>query len=586
MAAKSNDHQTTEPGINQIAQAIFDAYQAYHHRFKTFTRQVANHFQKRDWTAYQKDALKRLELYPAVIDTQVPILRRRLKGFTNEHQNLTALKNAYFDLIRDCPSWEIAETFYNSIIRHVFEIVGVEPDIEFVTTGIPEPPNRATRPIYQTFIPSGATAPLIRTIAQFYALAPGFADLERDSRIVGQRIDDHLASIGALRTIDRVEMVNTAFYRGMGAYLIGRLYSGSMCLPLVLALVNRPAGICIDALLMEERPLSILFSFTRSYFHVDIDRPSSVVRFIKSLLPRKRIAEIYISLGYNKHGKTELFRELQQHLAYCCEERFDFSRGKRGMVMLVYNMPNDDLVFKIIRDRFAQPKKATHEDVRRKYDLVFKHDRAGRLVDTQEFDYLKFHPCCFSDDLMAAFTQKARRTVIIDPEAVVFKHVYVQRRVIPLDIYIKEADHKAAEAAVRDFGQTIKDLAAGNIFPGDLLLKNFGVTPKGRVVFYDYDELTLVTDCNFRNMPQAVTEDDELAGEPWFYVDENDVFPQELQNFLGLAPALKQIFMQHHDDLFTVAFWEQIKQRLLAGQIMPIFPYAAAERLGTHEAIN
>ena len=348
--------------------------------------------------------------------------------------------------------------------------------------------------------------------------------------------------------------------------------------PFVLALANDHHGIVVDAVLLDENDVSILFSFTRSYFHVDINRPYDLVRFLKSIMPRKRIAELYISIGFNKHGKTELYRDLLHHIA-TSDDQFEPARGEEGMVMSVFTLPAYDLVFKVIKDHFAYPKNITRQGVMAKYRLVFKHDRAGRLIDAQEFEYLKFDRKRFSGKLLDNLLKQAAHTVNIRNDHIVINHVYVERRVIPLNIYVQEAGEEAARAAIIDYGNAIKDLAATNIFPGDLFLKNFGVTRHGRVVFYDYDELCLLTGCTFRKLPPPRSYEDELSDEPWFTTGENDIFPEEFRHFLGLQDDLRDVFIAHHSDLFEVEFWESIQERLRNGEIIDISAYPPGRRL-------
>jgi isocitrate dehydrogenase kinase/phosphatase len=330
--------------------------------------------------------------------------------------------------------------------------------------------------------------------------------------------------------------------------------------------------------LLDEDEVSILFSFARSYFHVAIDRPYDLVRFLKTIMPRKRTAELYISIGYNKHGKTELYRDLLHHLA-ASDDSFEIARGQPGMVMVVYTMPAFDLVFKTIRDYFEYPKRTTRRSVMEKYHLVFKHDRAGRLVDAQEFEHLQFERARFDEALLAELQEEAGKSVDFCEDQIIIKHAYVERRIIPLDIYVREADEAAARAAVVEYGNAIKDLAVSNIFPGDMLLKNFGVTRHGRVVFYDYDELCLLTSCNFRTVPPAPSYEDELAPEPWYSVDENDVFPEQFPHFVGIHGKLRDVFLEHHADLFDVTYWRGVQERLQAGEIIGILPYAEERHL-------
>ena len=295
-------------------------------------------------------------------------------------------------------------------------------------------------------------------------------------------------------------------------------------------------------------------------------------------MPRKPIAELYISLGYNKHGKTELYRDLLRHLERSTDQ-FQIAPGARGMVMLVFTLPSYDVVFKVIKDSFDEPKRTTRREVMRRYQLVFKHDRGGRLVDAQEFEYLRFAKDRFAPALLAALLEQAGQTVTVEGDEVVIKHLYTERRLTPLNLHFQQVAGEQATEAVIDYGQAIKDLAATNIFPGDILLKNFGVTRHGRIVFYDYDELCLLTECQFREMPQSDDMDDDVAGEPWYAVGENDVFPEELATFLGLPPHLRAIFTRYHGDLFGVDFWATVQARHAAGEIIDIVPYKESRRI-------
>ena len=349
-------------------------------------------------------------------------------------------------------------------------------------------------------------------------------------------------------------------------------------MPLVVALRNGDKGVVVDAVLLTEDEVSIVFSFTRSYFHVDVEQPHDVIRFLKSIMPLKRVAELYIALGYNKHGKTELYRDLLRHFNQS-DDKFVIAPGDRGMVMIVFTLPSYDVVFKVIRDKFLPPKTTTRQDVMDRYQLVFKHDRAGRLVDAQEFEHLAFAADRFSDELLVELMEAAPDSVTIQDGTVDVKHLYTERRITPLNLYLHDAEPVAGAEAVLDYGEAIKDLAATNIFPGDLLLKNFGVTRYGRVIFYDYDELCLLTDCNFRDMPRARDDEEEMQAEPWFYVGPNDIFPEEFIRFLGFQGHARTTFLDAHGDLLTADYWRRVRERHLDGEIIDIFPYRQSKRL-------
>jgi isocitrate dehydrogenase kinase/phosphatase len=372
------------------------------------------------------------------------------------------------------------------------------------------------------------------------------------------------------------------FYRGRGAYFVGRAIEkcdNGVKLPLALCLRHEnERGITLDAVLLGESDLAILFSFTRAYFRVDSDCPYALVRYLWQLMPLKRLADLYNSIGFNRHAKTEFYRDFVRNLQ-ASRDRFAAAEGIAGMVMLVFTLPSYDVVFKLIKDRFDFPKDSTRSEVMRRYRLVFEHDRAGRLVEAHEFEHLRIARERFHPALLEALLRDAAETVRSEGADIVIAHAYVERRVRPLNLFLAEADAATSAAAACDYGQAIKDLAASNIFPGDILTKNFGVTRHGRVVFYDYDELCFLTDCNFRDLPQPTTYEEEISAEPWFSVRENDIFPEEFSQFLGLPKSARNALWQEHGDLFGTDFWRGVQQKLMGGQILEVFPYGPERRL-------
>ncbi len=356
------------------------------------------------------------------------------------------------------------------------------------------------------------------------------------------------------------------------------MWAGDQWSPIAFSLLNDDGGVRIDAVLATENQLSVLFSFTRSYFHVATERPRQMVDFLAELMPRKRRAELFISLGFNKHGKTELFRELMRHLE-SSSDRFEMAAGVQGLVMVVFTLPGFDVVFKVIRDRFGAPKQITRGRVMNRYRLVFRHDRAGRLVDAQEYEHLSFPADRFRPDLLELLLEHCARTVTIEGDTVTIAHAYVERRVTPLDVYVAEYGASAGRAAIIDYGQAIKDLAASGIFPGDMLLKNFGVTRHGRVVFYDYDELSTLDECTFRTIPVSDDPYDDMSAEPWFSVGPGDVFPEEFSTFLGLSEDLRAVFDRHHGDIFEASTWKEWQRQVAAGELMQVFPYTDDQRV-------
>lgn len=551
---------------------------SYRDQFNAITARATDRFCERNWQAMHADAMERLSLYKLRIDQTVDAIQDLLGERLSDRGLWEKMKAAFSretDLLTDR---ELAETWFNSVTRQIFSTIGVDSRIEFAVSSRALSLPDAAGDVYRVYNQSNKTKALIEAVLTDYDGRLPFADIPRDAFLISERIEAYLTAMGSFRGIERVEMVVAVFYRGMSAYLVGKLFSGTHVLPLVMALLHGPAGIFSDAVLLSEKDVSVLFSFTRSSFHVETDCPFALVRFLKSMLPKKKIAELYMAIGYGKHGKTELYRDLQQHLTSCNGEQFEMAPGQRGMVMEVFGMPGHDIVFKLIKDRFAYPKKSTRREVMEKYDLVFTHERAGRLVEAQSFEHLAFDRCAFSESFLRQLQQSVASTVHVDADRITLDHAYVERRVMPLDLFLKQADSPSAHSAVIDFGNAIKELAKSNIFPGDFLLKNFGMTRHGRVVFYDYDELCLLTECRFRKIPPPRTDADAFSGEPWYYVGENDVFPEEFKTFMGLNASQMEIFLSGHADLFGVDFWQRTQETILSGQWCHIFPYPADRR--------
>lgn len=563
---------------NLGARAIAEAHASFDARFRIVTRRARIRFEERDWKGMAADASQRLDVYGKSVTEAVANVSRLLGDRVGDRMVWVAIKAVYSGLIQEREDWELAETFFNSVTRRIFTTVGVDHQMEFVNTDFDSPPHEASQPVYRSYPEPGTTVDLIRAIIEDAGLDVSFRSLEQDCTTAAGVIGEQLRRVGALRVIDRAEVAQPVFFRGKAAYLVGRIYSGSHVLPIVLALLHTAEGAILDAVLLNENHVSILFSFARSYFHVDVDRPFDLILFLRSLMPRKRTSELYIAIGQHKHGKTVLYRELLSHMA-STGERFAMARGTKGMVMQVFTLPGFDIVIKVIKDRFPSPKRTTRSDVRERYRLVFRVDRAGRLVDAQEYEHLLFDAARFSDDVLDLLTSECGRSVELSDQQVIIHHAYVERRVIPLDIYLRDADPDLAAAAINDYGKAIKELAASGIFPGDLLLKNFGVTRHGRVVFYDYDELTTIDRCVFRELPETFGAEDEMDSEAWFATGPDDVFPEEFSRFLGVEGELRNTFLDQHRDLLDPGWWQEVQRRVSDGELIDIFPYDERLRL-------
>jgi|CXWL01.1.fsa_nt_gi isocitrate dehydrogenase kinase/phosphatase len=572
----------------RVADAIAHRFADFQHRFQGITRGVRERFERRDWPGIHEDTVERLELHgKCVLDAcrRVGELVGPLTVGGEAWQGWPTVKERYRDLILGRDDFELAQTFFNSVARKLFPGSGVDTARQFVGGDFPVPYAGWEMASARMYATRRVTASVVRRVLLDAGFRVPFADLGGQCERVAARLDRAVAIAFPDGEIEALDILRPLFIRNKAAYLVGRARRGAELLPVVLVLLHEREGLAVDAVLTSEEDSSVLFSFARWYFHADIAAPREVIGFLSSLMPRKRVAELYITLGYNKHGKTELYNDLMASIR-ASNERFVVAPGQRGMVMAVFTLPSFEFVFKLIKDSFPPPKNTTREEVRERYRLVLLHDRVGRLVDFQEFEQLTFPRSRFDPELLAELLAVAGETVHLDGDEVVVRHLYVGRRVTPLDLFLADAPPAAAEAALLDFGQAVKDMAAANIFAGDMLLKNFGLTRHARVVFYDYDELCPLTDCTFRRLPPARRPEDEMAAEPWFSVRPSDVFPEELPTFLALPRELRPAFQAAHGDLFDIAFWRRMQQRQLAGDVVDFFRYGEEARLAPPQPVG
>ena len=559
----------------RAAAAIHAAYDGWREGFDQITARARERFERRDWRGAQADATARLALYRIHLDNAVADVRDLLDDALMERTLWAAIKAHHVRTLGRRGDAEIAETFFNSVTRRVFSTVGVDAAIEYLdpdAVGSGESPAPTER--YGPGIPDGA---VLRRLLQSYQWSVPWAQVERDADLVAAQIRRGLSEHGLDGPIT-IEMLGPVFYRNKGAYLVGRILAGGVILPLVLPLIHAERGIVVDAVLMTQNEASVVFGFSWTYFRVEASRPRALVEFLASIMPNKRLDELYTAIGYNKHGKTVLYRSLMAHLQDPAA-RFAVAEGDEGMVMAVFTLPAVNVVFKIIKDTFGAPKNTTRQAVMDKYHFVFVRDRVGRLADAQEYEHLEFPRRCFPDDLLEYLLCVAGATVRVEGDRVIVRQLYTERRVTPLNLYLRDAGEEAARDAVIDYGTAIKDLAAADIFTGDMLLKNFGVTRNGRVICYDYDELCLLSECRFRRLPEATTIEEEFSAEPWFHVAEGDIFPEEFRSFLVPPGPVREAFLETHGDLLDVGFWQGVQRRLSEGEVFDVFPYRRSAEL-------
>jgi len=558
---------------------IRNGFADYNDRFRAVTRRAKQRFEARDFISAQMDNVERMDLYDICVRATTSRLERLLRERVRERALWVDIRDSFAELIAPLLDQELNKTFYNTLTRRFFGTSGVDAQIEFVALDI-EPTDRITHPVERhSYAVWGQLPRVCQRMLEDYAFEVPYAHQSLCALRIAETLTGRLLEWGGTdaanaNPIRAIELLDTVFYRERRAYLVGRIFGAERIAPLVIALVNEDAGLRVDAVLTERAHVAQVFGYTRSYFQADLPTVGDAVVFLRTLLPFKPIDELYTALGRAKQGKTERYRHFFRHLAAHRDEQFVHADGERGMVMAVFTLPSYPLVFKLIRDKFAFPKESVRAEVMQKYTLVFRHDRCGRLVDAQEFRFLRFPRNQFAPALLDELLASCSETVKIDGDDLVVAHCYVERRVRPLNLYVREAEPDAGIRAVVDYGQAIRDLASSNIFPGDLLFKNFGVTGTGRAIFYDYDELCLVSECRFRELPE-----DDDRGES-FYVGPFDVFPEQFPRFLGMDAAQRAALLEAHADIFSVRWWRELQERLARGLVADLPPYPPQVRVG------
>ena len=562
-----------------IARVILDGFDKHYSLFRQASQAARDHFERMTWKEAQAQARERIAFYDSRVGECVQLLEDEYEEAELTDSVWREVKLHYIGLLMDHRQPELAETFFNSVCCKILHRTYFNNDFIFVRPAVSTEyiePAQGT-PTYRVYYPQrdGMRHALRRMVTNFQ-LAGEFADLDRDLAQVEERLTSVLADM-ALEPNYQIQVLSSLFYRNKGAYIVGKMINGSRDYPFVIPILHKRKGaLLLDAVLADVGLITTLFSFTRAYFMVDMEVPSAYVKFVRSMLPNKPRSEIYTILGLQKQGKAAFYRDFLHHLEHS-SDHFEVAPGIRGLVMVVFSLPSFPYVFKAIKDSFPPPKETTRELVKEKYLLVKYHDRVGRMADTLEYSNVAFPRNRFTDDLLAELKQVAPSLVEEDGDQVIVRHLYIERRMTPLNIWLTDAeatgDKEKLEHGVREYGNAIKDLVAANIFPGDMLYKNFGVTRQGRVVFYDYDEIEYISDCNFRTIPAPRNEEDEMASEPWYHVAKNDVFPEQFSVFLLGNPRVRECFMKYHADLLTADYWQQRKDRIKEGQVEDVFPY-------------
>ncbi|MFM0473093.1 bifunctional isocitrate dehydrogenase kinase/phosphatase [Paraburkholderia strydomiana] len=560
-----------------VAETLLEGFNRHYRIFRDAAIHAKALFESGDWHGLQKLARERITSYDDRVEECVALLEDEYDAENIDSEVWQQIKLHYIGLLTTHRQPECAETFFNSVCCKILHRSYFNNDFIFVRPAISteyiENDEPAAKPTYRAYYPGkdGLAATLERIVTNFQP-EPPFEDLTRDVGCVMQTIHDSFGTFDEAPNF-QIHVLSSLFFRNKSAYIVGRIINGDMLLPFAVPLRHvQPGLLALDTVLLKREQLLIIFSFSHSYFLVDMEVPSAYVEFLGTIMPGKPKAEIYTSVGLQKQGKNLFYRDLLHHLSHSSDQ-FIIAPGIKGLVMLVFTLPSFPYVFKLIKDNFPPPKETTRAKIQEKYQLVKRHDRLGRMADTLEYSSVALPLSRLDEALLRELEKEVPSLLEYDGDNLVIRHMYIERRMVPLNLFLQNGSDNDVDHGIKEYGNAVKELMQANIFPGDMLYKNFGVTRHGRVVFYDYDEIEYLTDCNVRAVPAPRNEEDEMSGEPWYSVGPHDIFPETYGTFLLGDPRVRRSFLQHHADFFDPALWQTHKDHLLKGELPDFFPY-------------
>ncbi len=565
--------------VKQIAGTILEGFNRHFSLFQEITDAAQSRFEAADWDGEIAARKERIYYYDLRVSEAIDQLNKNFDLEQLDKKLWQEIKRWYMWLLYDHKQPELAESFYNSVFCRLFDRSYFNNNHIFVKPGSALDYLDMDDPVYRGYYPDDAgTRETFRAILHSFGLTRPWQNIERDLDLITDNFEAALQSAISPAPHRQLHVVSSLFFRNKAAYLVGRALIGVDSQPFVLPiLLNDRKQLYVDTILTEVDDLALIFSFTRAYFMVNTTVPSGLVTFLESILPSKTRADLYTSIGFQKQGKTLFYREFLHHLQHSTDQLVT-APGIKGMVMSVFTLPSYPYVFKVIKDHFSHPKKTDRATVKEKYQTVKMHDRVGRMADTLEFSLVAFPVERFSDELLEELQREITSSLYIDGGFVIIRHLYIERRMVPFNIFLDHADQEMLDRAVTSYGNAIKEMIAANIFPGDMLLKNFGVTRHNRVVFYDYDEICHMNEIKIRSVPKARNAEEEMASEPWFHIGENDFFPEQFESFVVNHPKFKERFLAHHGELLQPAYWKKVQNDIRQNKRYDVFPYHQHKR--------
>ena len=562
------------------ARWILAEFDAYYVESRSIPNLAKSAFEQRDPAMSLDLSLRRLSVYSVSAHALARRLRAALPEVAEDETFWTRLEARYLALIEGRYESDLAFAYIHSARRMVYE--GMWKPVEYMFLHHREPASERSAAVRIDF-PIAPGADLAVLVDRVLAV-PRFERRWRDRAGDVRRVTERLQSIfsgGARRPVE-IQMTDAGFFRNRGAYIVGRIvFDDSSASPLILALLNHDAGIYVQAVLAGEADAHNLFSSTLANFHVTNSHYHELAAFLHTVMPTRRLGLHYSTIGFNHVGKVAVMHELREELA-THREVFITAVGFRGSVAIGFAAPSSDYNLKVIRDvptdQYKWGEFPGIGAVLDKYRRVHEIDRTGSMLDNIIYYNLELDPAWFEADLLAELLRDDGESVSLRDDAVILKHLIVQRRVLPLPVFLQDATPEEAREVIVNLGHCIKNNAAANVFNKDLDARNYGVSRFQKVYLFDYDALEPLTRVKVRSNAGRFDGEDDVPD--WFYEDGVIFLPEEIESGFRIHDrGMRRLFRDVHGDLLTTGYWERLQHDLDRGQVPSIRLYPEQRKL-------
>ena len=557
--------------------AEFDAYYVESRSIPTLAKSA---FERRDPATSLDLSRRRLSVYSVSALALARRLREALPSVAEDETFWKQIEARYLTSIEGRYESDLAFAYIHSARRMTYEGRWKPVEYAFLHHREPESERSAVVRIDFPIAPGSDLAALVDRILDVPRFERPWRDREGDVRRVVERLGSIFRG-GTGRPVE-IQMTDAGFFRNRGAYVVGRIVFGdASATPLILALLNHDAGIYVQAVLTGEADAHNLFSSTLANFHVTNTHYHELAAFLHTVMPTRRLGLHYSTIGFNHVGKVAVMNELREELA-THGEVFTTAVGFRGSVAIGFAAPSSDYNLKVIRDiptdQYKWGEFPGIGAVLDKYRRVHEIDRTGSMLDNIIYYNLELDPAWFEPELLAELLRDAGESVSLRDDAVILKHLIVQRRVRPLPVFLRDATPEEAREVIVNLGHCIKNNAAANVFNKDLDARNYGVSRFQKVFLFDYDALEPLTRVKVRSNVGRFDGEDDVPD--WFYEDGVIFLPEEIESGFRIHDrGLRRLFRDVHGDLLTTGYWERMQHDLDQGQVPSIRLYPERRKL-------